>query len=73
MTDKKTRHSLITRLADLDESYVLKMVQRLLEKGEDPVHIIKACEQAMVIVGERYEKRQYYLWGLSWPARSSEG
>ncbi len=64
MTDKKTRHSLITRLADLDESFVLKMVQRLLEKGEDPVHIIKACEQAMVIVGERYEKRQYYLSGL---------
>ncbi len=64
MTDKKTRHSLITRLADLDESYVLKLVRRLLEKGEDPIDIIKACEQAMVMVGERYEKRKYYLSGL---------
>ncbi len=64
MTDKKTRNALITRLADLDETYVLNTVQRLLEKGEDPLHIIKACEQAMVLVGERYEKRKYYLSGL---------
>jgi methanogenic corrinoid protein MtbC1 len=64
MTDKKMGHTLITRLADLDESYVLGTVQRLLGKGEDPLHIIKACEQAMVIVGERYEKREYYLSGL---------
>jgi methylmalonyl-CoA mutase cobalamin-binding domain/chain len=64
MKDKKTERSFIVHLADLDESYVLKAVQRLLDKGEDPLPIIKACEQAMMLVGERYEKRKYYLSGL---------
>ena len=51
-------------LADLDETYVLKLVQRLLDEGQDPLTIIKDCEQAMRLVGERYEGREYYLSGL---------
>ena len=64
MVAKKTQDALVTRLADLDEGYVLKTVRRLLDRGEDPLTIIKDCEQAMGLVGERYEKRQYYLSGL---------
>jgi methanogenic corrinoid protein MtbC1 len=64
MNDETTEHSLIAHLADLDESYVLKAVQHLLDKGEDPLRIIKVSEQAMMLVGERYEKRKYYLSGL---------
>jgi len=64
VTERKRNRSLVTRLADLDESRVLTMVQDLLDKGEDPLTIIKDCEHAMAIVGERYEKRQYYLSGL---------
>lgn len=64
MKDIRNRQSFITRLADLDETYILKTVQHLLDEGEDPLDIIKACEQAMGLVGERYEKRDYYLSGL---------
>ena len=64
MVAKKAQHALVTRLADLDEAYVLRTVRSLLDRGEDPLSIIKDCEHAMDVVGERYEKREYYLSGL---------
>jgi methanogenic corrinoid protein MtbC1 len=62
--NEEKRQGLIVHLADLDETYVLKLVQRLLDEGQDPLTIIKDCEQAMRLVGERYEGREYYLSGL---------
>ncbi len=64
MADTEIRQALITYIADLDETLALKLVQQLLEEGQDPLSIIKCCEQAMRLVGERYEKREYYLSGL---------
>jgi methanogenic corrinoid protein MtbC1 len=64
MADKESRKALITHLADLDEAYVLDAVRRLLDENHDPVDIIQDCEYAMQIVGERYEKREYYLSAL---------
>jgi len=64
MATEERRQGLIAHLADLDETYVLKLVQRLLDEGQDPLTIIKDCEQAMRLVGERYEGREYYLSGL---------
>ncbi|MGD0915166.1 MAG: cobalamin-dependent protein [Thermodesulfobacteriota bacterium] len=64
MTDEEIRQGMINHLADLDETTVLKLVQQILNEGEDPLTIIKDCEQAMSLVGERYERREYYLSGL---------
>jgi methanogenic corrinoid protein MtbC1 len=64
MADKDNRKALISHLADLDETYVLKAVRRLLDEGQDPVAIIQDCEHAMRLVGERYERREYYLSAL---------
>ena len=64
MADPEIRQALIIHLADLDEAYVLKLVERLLNEGKDPLTLIKDCEEAMCLVGERYEKREYYLSGL---------
>jgi methanogenic corrinoid protein MtbC1 len=64
MADKNIREELIIHLADLDEDYILKLVQHLLDEGQNPLAIIKDCEQAMRLVGERYEKQEYYLSGL---------
>jgi methanogenic corrinoid protein MtbC1 len=64
MADEEIRQTLITHLVDLDETYVLKLARRLLDEGQDPLTIIKDCEYAMRLVGERYEKREYYLSGL---------
>ncbi len=62
--DKKARNSLIACLADLDESRAREAVQRLLDEGENPLDVIKTCQQAMTVVGKRYEKRDFYLSGL---------
>ena len=41
MADKESRKALITHLVDLDETYVLKAVRRLLDEGQDPLAIIE--------------------------------
>ena len=64
MTDKDIRKALITHLVDLDETYVLKAVRRLLDAKHDPIDIMQDCEHAMRMVGERYERREYYLSAL---------
>ncbi len=64
MAVNQARQALIAHLADLDETYVLDTVQKMLEDGQDPLTIIEDCEQAMRLVGERYERQEYYLSGL---------
>jgi methanogenic corrinoid protein MtbC1 len=64
MAEKEIRQELITHLADLDEGHVLEVARRMLDKGLDPLIIMQDCEYAMRLVGERYEKREYYLSAL---------
>jgi methanogenic corrinoid protein MtbC1 len=58
----------LTAIADavarLDERGALALVGRALEDGEGPLDIIGACESGLRAVGERYERREYYLSGL---------
>ncbi len=62
--ERKGARSFVDSLADLDESYVLRTVRRRLNAGQDPMVIVRDCEQAMNLVGKRYEKQEYYLSGL---------
>jgi methanogenic corrinoid protein MtbC1 len=55
---------LATLLADLDEQGVDDLVERLLKDGSDPSAILKACQEGMRIVGERYEAGDYYVSDL---------
>lgn len=59
-----THSELVTRVADLDETGVLSLVQEQLEKGVPALSIITECEQGMILVGERYERHEYFLSGL---------
>ena len=58
----------LTAIADsvgrLDERAVLALVRDALDAGEGPLPIIRACEEGLRRVGERYERREYYLSGL---------
>lgn len=56
--------ALIQSTANLQETKVLQLVQRRIERDDDPMDIVEDCRKGMVLVGERYEKRQYYLAGL---------
>ncbi len=64
MTHEDTRQELVKHLTDLDEKYVLNLVQRLLESGVDPLTLIKDCEKAMLAIGELYAAGEYYLSAL---------
>lgn len=55
---------LIENLVELEENAVLSLVKEWLEAGKDPLEIIEAAQQAMRLVGERYENRQYYISGM---------
>jgi len=52
-------------LVELEEEETLRLVRETLTRGErTPLAILQACQQAMRVVGERYERHEYYLSGL---------
>jgi methanogenic corrinoid protein MtbC1 len=61
-TNKKSR--LISAIVDLKEESVLQIVNELLSRNIDPANLLTEFQEGLRIVGERYEKQQYYLSGL---------
>ncbi len=55
---------LIAAIVELREEAALALVRRRLDTGEDPLLIIKDCQEGLRQVGERYERHEYYLSGL---------
>ena len=64
MKEADKRTSLIDNLVELEENAALALVKAWLEDGGDPLEIIEAAQQAMRLVGVRYEQRQYYISGM---------
>ncbi len=62
MTD--TRERLINLLADLEEDEVLALVKQRVTAGDDPLQIIEDCNEGMRLVGQRYERGEFYVSGL---------
>ena len=63
-SNENPRNTLVADVADLKEMAVLKLVQSRLETGENPLAIVEDCQEGLRQVGERYERREYYLAGL---------
>jgi methanogenic corrinoid protein MtbC1 len=55
---------LATAMADLEEATVLKLVQQLMDKGENPMAILTSCREGMVLVGKRFEAGDYWVSDL---------
>jgi methanogenic corrinoid protein MtbC1 len=68
VSDEISAGDRLTAIADavarLDERGALALVGRALKDGQGPLDIIGACESGLRAVGERYERREYYLSGL---------
>lgn len=64
MTTQTRRQQLIHLLTDLDEDGVLQQVRQRLSRGDDPLRIIEDCNEGMRLVGQRYERGEYYVSGL---------
>jgi 5-methyltetrahydrofolate--homocysteine methyltransferase len=56
-----SQDTLVSVLADLREDEALQIVQDLLTAGENPLTILESCRKAVEIVGERFEKSEYFL------------
>jgi methanogenic corrinoid protein MtbC1 len=55
---------LVMALADLEEDQVLDIVQKELESGAEPLSILQACQRGMTEVGDRFEKKEYFVSDL---------
>ncbi len=64
MKTVSAREQLIGLLADLDEEAVLKLVQKRINAGDDPLQIIEDCNEGMRQVGQRYERGDFFVSGL---------
>lgn len=58
------RADLIRCVSDLQEDEALALVRARLENNDDPLQIVEDCQEGLRQVGERYERREYYLSGL---------
>jgi len=52
---------LVNAMADLDRTKVLEIVREDIEKGTDPLKIIDGLSKGVEIVGEFFEKKEYFL------------
>jgi methanogenic corrinoid protein MtbC1 len=60
-----TLEELRTALVELDEQLTLDLTNRLLAQGRvAPMSILGTCQQALKVVGERYERQEYFISGL---------
>jgi methanogenic corrinoid protein MtbC1 len=64
MKTSKAREQMIDLLADLDEEAVLKLAQKRISAGDDPLQIIEDCNEGMRQVGQRYESGEFFVSGL---------
>jgi methanogenic corrinoid protein MtbC1 len=55
------KEQLIKAIADMEEDQALSLAQQMLDSGEDPNDILDAGKEAMKIVGDRYEHKEYFL------------
>ncbi|MBS7281380.1 MAG: cobalamin-dependent protein [Candidatus Freyarchaeota archaeon] len=56
MTDQ-----LVEAMANLERSTVLDNVEKEIKKGTDPLKIIESLSQGLKIVGDLYDKKEYFL------------
>ncbi len=52
---------LIQAILNMKEKEAAEIAETRLKGGGDPLQILEDCRKAMAIVGERFEKKEYYL------------
>ncbi len=52
---------LIDAIVEINEDEALRIVKEVISQGENPYGILDSCQAAMKIVGEKFEKREYFL------------
>jgi len=52
---------LVNAISDMEEEAAVRLAKEMLEEGTDPQEILDASRDAMAIVGNRYERKEYFL------------
>ena len=52
---------LVDAIVNMRETEAMDCAKELLDKGEDPLKIMEHCRKAVEIVGEQFEKGEYFL------------
>jgi len=55
---------LTNAVAEVEEEEALRLTKEMVSRGMEPLLIIDACQKGLGIVGERYERREYFLSAL---------
>lgn len=55
------KDQLVTAISDMQEEEALRLAREMLDAGTDPQEILDASREAMAIVGNRYERKEYFL------------
>lgn len=58
------RDALAVAIAGLDAPSALALVRKRLDDGGDPLAILNACRDGMMLVGERFQKGEYFVSDL---------
>lgn len=64
MVRSATLDALRMAMIELDERRALELTKQLLDNDVSPQSILQTCQQALRVVGERYERQEYYISGL---------
>jgi methanogenic corrinoid protein MtbC1 len=52
---------LVNAIADMKEGEALRLVEKMVEGGSEPMSILGAARKAMDIIGQRYDEGTYFL------------
>jgi len=66
-------NDLISALSDLKEKEALEIVKKGLDAGDDPLKILNDARRGMEIVGERFQKGEYFVPDLIYSGEILKG
>ena len=52
---------LVDAMVSMREAEAIELAQKMLDGGEDPLHVLESCRAALEIVGQRFEAGRYFL------------
>jgi methanogenic corrinoid protein MtbC1 len=55
------KEKLVNAIADMNEEEAMSLVRAMLDAGEDPQGILDSASEAMTIVGNRFDEKEYFL------------
>ncbi len=53
--------ALVEAIAEMEDEEAVRLANEMIENGTSPLEILEACKDGMTIVGERFEKGEYFV------------